>query len=156
MKPVELKKKPICLFLYRVARNISTMEHIFQEHMLPTARQGASYFLSRDRQTVRGMVTETLETPDEVTPHRSRRDRTVLKKTFPTQVGVHCITNAACYSVTLIVYTQSNILITGFPTHQHSLLWLMESHHREKLLQTEYLTIEFMKFLEAHLCKIIS
>ena len=40
--------------------------------------------------------------------------------------------------------------------HQHFLLWLMESHHREKLLQTEYLTIEFMKFLEAHLCKIIS
>ena len=72
MKPVELKKKPICLFLYRVARNISTMEHIFQEHMLPTARQGASYFLSRDRQTVRGMVTETLETPDEVTPHTSK------------------------------------------------------------------------------------
>ena len=93
------------------------MEHIFQKHMLPTARQGASYFLSRDRQTVRGMVTETLETPDEVTPHRSRRDRTVLKKTFPTQVGVHGITNAACYSVTVIVYTQSNILITGFPTY---------------------------------------
>ena len=117
MKPVELKKKPICLFLYRVARNISTMEHIFQEHMLPTARQGASYFLSRDRQTVRGMVTETLETPDEVTPHRSKRDRTVLKKTFPTQVGVHGITKAACYSVTVIVYTQSNILTTGFPTY---------------------------------------
>ena len=94
------------------------MEHIFQEHMLPTARQGASYFLSRDRQTVRGMVTETHETPDEVTPHRSRRDRTVLKKTFPTQVGVHGITKAACYSVKVIVYTQSNMLITGFPTYQ--------------------------------------
>ena len=40
--------------------------------MLPTAREGASYFLSRDRQTVRGMVTETLETPDEVTPHTSK------------------------------------------------------------------------------------
>lgn len=118
MKPVELKKKPTCLFLYRVTRNISTMEHIFQEHMLPTARQGASYFLSRNRQTVRGMVTETYET-GEVTPHncKSRSDRTVLKKKFPTQVGVHGITNAACYSVTVIVDTQSNILITGFPTY---------------------------------------
>ena len=91
------------------------MEHIFQEHMLPTARQGASYFLSRDRQTVREMVTETLETPKEVTPHWSKRDRMVLKKTFPTQVGVHGITNAACYSIIVIVDTQSNILITGFP-----------------------------------------
>ena len=93
------------------------MEHIFQDHMLPTAREGASYFLSRDRQTVRGMVTETLETPGEVTPHKSRRDRTVLKKTFSTQVGVHGITKAACYSVTVIVYAQSSILITGFPTN---------------------------------------
>ena len=92
------------------------MEHIFQDHMLPTARQGASYFLSRDRQTVRGMVTETHET-GEVTPHKSGSDRTVLKKKFPTQVGVHGITNAACYSVTVIVDTQSNILITGFPTY---------------------------------------
>ena len=117
MKPVELKKKPTCLFLYRVTRNISTMEHIFQEHMLPTARQGASYFLSRDRQTVRGMVTETHETPAGVTPHESNSDLKVLKKTFPTQVGVHGKTKAACYSVTLIVSTQSNILITGFPTY---------------------------------------
>ena len=93
------------------------MEKIIQKHMLPTAREGASYFLSRDRQTVRGMVTETLKTPDEVKPHRSRRDRTVLKKTFPTQVGVHGITKAACYSVTVVVYTHSNILITGFPTN---------------------------------------
>ena len=117
MKPVELKKSLFFCFFTAFARNISSMEHIFQEHMLPTAREGATYFLSRDRQTVRGMVTETHETPDKVTPHRSRRDRTVLKKTFPTQVGVHGITKTACYSVTVIVYAQSNILITGFPTY---------------------------------------
>ena len=106
------------MFLYRVTENISTVDHIFQEHMLPTAREGASYFLSRDRQTVRRMVTETLETPDEITPHNSDGDKQVLKKTFfPTQVGVHGITKAACYSVTVVVNTQRNRLITGFPTN---------------------------------------
>ena len=47
-------------------------------------------------------------------PHLYKK---VWKKTFlPEQVGVHGITKVACYSVTVIGYTQSNTLITGFPT----------------------------------------
>ena len=47
-------------------------------------------------------------------PHLCKQ---VLKKTFlPKQVGVHGITKVASYSATVIGYTQSNTLITGFPT----------------------------------------
>ena len=92
------------------------MEHIAQNHMFPTPCQGKSYFLSSDRKYVLAMVKDTTERPDTILPHKYRKDREVRKRKFPLQVGVHGITNVACYCVTVIFSVTNNEIITVFPT----------------------------------------
>lgn len=92
------------------------MEHVAQRHMLPMQFQRNSYFLSTDREYVYAIVKETMETPDTILPHKYKRYRGVKKKRFLTQVGVHGISGAPCYCVTVIFGATNNEIISAFPT----------------------------------------
>ena len=91
------------------------MEHIVKMHILPVP-EGASFFLSTDVEIVCAIIKETHERPDEIVPHRFKKDRKVLRKKFSRQVGVSGKSKAFCYSVTVIVDIGSNAIITAFPT----------------------------------------
>ena len=91
------------------------MQHIAKRHMQPQ-QCGRSYFLSSDTEYIRALVEETMHRPDFISRHKIKRDRGVKKKTFEMQVGVHGITQAPCYSVTLIFHVEDDVIITAFPT----------------------------------------
>ena len=90
------------------------MEHISRRHMRPV--QGTSYFLSKDKTYIFALVEETMKRPDITTRHNRKRNRGVKKKTFARQVGVHGITHAPCYSVTVIYSIRNDTIISAFPT----------------------------------------
>ena len=92
------------------------MKHIVERHMKPLKSKGKSYFLSRNKEYICALVTETMERPDVILQHKNRRDRGVKKKTFLHQVGVHGINKEApCFTVTVIFNIEEQI-ITAFPT----------------------------------------
>ena len=92
------------------------IEHIMQRHVQPLQYKGNSFFLSTDKQNIRAMVTQTMKNPDVVLPHKYNKYRAVKKKTFSKQVGVHGISKAPCYCVTVIFNIEENKIITAFPT----------------------------------------
>ena len=92
------------------------LEHIVGRHCQPLQRNGKSYFLSSDLKRINELIKETIENPDVIQRHRTRRDRGVKKKIFETVVGVHGITCEPCYSVTVIFNLQDEEIITAFPT----------------------------------------
>ena len=98
------------------AREMEHMEHILQRHMKPLKFKRKSYFLSRNKQYICVLVRETMTRPDVILQHNNRRDRGVKKKTFLEQIGVHGITKAPCFSVTIIFNIKEQKVITAFPT----------------------------------------
>lgn len=92
------------------------MEHIAHRHMQPCQNQGSSYFLSKDKQYLCSLVEQTMKRPDFTCRHRTKREREVRKKRFSTQIGVHGITEAPCYTVTVIYGIKNDVIITAFPT----------------------------------------
>ena len=92
------------------------LEHIVARHCQPLRRNGKSYFLTTDLKRINELIKETIEKPDVIQRHRTRRDRLVKRKVFETLVGVHGITCAPCYKVTVIVNLQDEEIITAFPT----------------------------------------
>ena len=92
------------------------MEHIPQSHMLLMQCLGKSYFFFTDVQYVLAIVKDTTGRTDTIMPHKCIRDRQVRQKKCEMQVGVHGITNVACYCVTIVFNVKNNEEITAFPT----------------------------------------
>ena len=92
------------------------INHIVQNHMLPTQCQGKSYFLSNNRSYVSAIVERTMKRPDTTSPHNYKRDRGVKRRRFASQIGVHGTSKTPCYCVTVIFSVKTNEIITAFPT----------------------------------------
>lgn len=91
------------------------MDHIISRHMRPV-KFGKSYFISRQVSVVSNMISQTLAKPDEMMPHVNDSGKTVFKKQFLFQTGVHGVKRQPCYSITAIVNNTSNRVITAFPS----------------------------------------
>ena len=91
------------------------MEHIIKRHIRPV-KSGKSYFLSQDAKYVSCLVTRTISNPDQILPHRGGNSKEVIKKVFPLQIGVHGYNGKACYSITAVIDTMNNQVITAYPT----------------------------------------
>ena len=92
------------------------LQHIASRHVNPVQGNQKSYFLGSDLKKIEELVKETIENPDVVKRHRTRRDRGIKKRKWQTVLGVHGITGAPCYSVTVIYSVQNQEIITAFPT----------------------------------------
>ncbi len=92
------------------------MEHIEKNHMFQ-GKEGKGVFLSSlSRSDVWDLVQETLTKPDATSVHRSRADRQVYKKNFAFPVGVHGRSGTCCNSVTVILESSSQQVVTAFPS----------------------------------------
>lgn len=91
------------------------MQHI-ERHMPPSQWTGKSFFISNEIHNVYALIKETMDRPDKIFPHRSKRNREVKQKRFTKQVGVHGISQDACYSVTVIIDVTNGEIISAFPT----------------------------------------
>lgn len=90
-------------------------EHIRANHMYP-GEQGKSCFLSTRNTSVWKMVEETFLNPDVTMPHRSHKNRIVLRKKFSSPVGVHGRNGTLCFFVTVIYDEWDRRIVTAFPT----------------------------------------
>ena len=91
------------------------MEHIIKRHIRPV-KSGKSYFLSQDAKYVSYLVTRTISNPDQILTYRGDKSKEVMKKIFPFQIGVHGCNGKPCYSITAVVDTMNNHVITAYPT----------------------------------------
>ena len=91
------------------------MEHIIKRHIRPV-KSGKSYFLSQDAKYVSYLVTRTISNPDQILTYRGDKSKEVMKKIFPFQIDVHGCNGKPCYSITAVVDTMNNHVITAYPT----------------------------------------
>lgn len=91
------------------------MEHIIKRHIRPV-KSGKSYFLSQDAKYVSYLVTRTISNPDQILTYRGDKSKEVMKKIFPFQIGVHGCNGKPCHSITAVVDTMNNHVITAYPT----------------------------------------
>ena len=95
------------------------MRHIFDAHMFPTPRVGASVFRSWNREENEELLILTNNSPDRV---RIEGNRIIFMKWFPQEVGsdwfgwIGWIWVVPCHWVRLIRDGNSGELITGYPT----------------------------------------
>ncbi|XP_068758206.1 uncharacterized protein [Montipora capricornis] len=69
------------------------LQHIASRHVNPVQGNQKSYFLGSDLKKIEELVKETIENPDVVKRHRTRRDRGIKKRKWQTVIGVHGITD---------------------------------------------------------------
>ena len=126
------------------------MQHIAKWHMQPIQQCGRSYFLSSDPEHIRALVEETMNRPDFISRHKIKRDRGVKKKAFEMQVGVHGISQAPCYNVTVIFHVQDNVIVTAFPT-VWGIFWkiivLTTLHWKWKYGNSDWDTMRFLNII---------
>ena len=110
-----------CINFYIYIYIIYRMRHIFDAHMFPTPRIGASVFCSWNREENKQLLILTNNSPDRVIID-SERDSIIFMKWFPRVVGfdwfgwIGWIWVVPCHWVTLIRDGNSGELITGYPT----------------------------------------
>ena len=91
-------------------------KHIRDNHMLPTAKHGKSFFTSTDESNVWKLVQETFKSPDLVVPHSSNVNRYILKKKFNVPTGRNGKTGSLCSCVTVVYDIEDQRIVTGYPT----------------------------------------
>ena len=89
------------------------MEHIFKNHMLPTASEKA-FFLSRSQD----QVLNTIAQPDVVEPHWWCADKVLYKKHFANTIGRHGASGLDTNHIYVVVRKSNNHIITAYPLYR--------------------------------------
>lgn len=91
------------------------LEDIIEKHTLPV-KNDQSYYISDDIDYLKNIILQTKRHPDERRHHRKYKERTVLLKSYPEQVGTHGKTGEPCYKIVVVLLNINGQIITAYPS----------------------------------------
>lgn len=91
------------------------LDDIIEKHTLPV-KNGDSYYISDNIEYLKNIILQTKRNPDERRHHHEYKERSVLLKTYPDQVGIHGESGKPCYKIVVILLNINGQIITAFPS----------------------------------------